>query len=193
MNMNESIRSIKTKGHTVYAHILPTKDVYFGRTKQQPYQRWVPRQYNGTFKKMIELYGWNNIEHIVIIDGLTYKQAKAVEGALIKQGRKDGFCINDRIGGNNDLKEYQRNWKKEHYERDKDKILARMKTPKYREKARLHDINRNQTPERKIYRRVCDYNRHHPDLKKETPLEAKQKYLQWGYIPDYIKSDDLFY
>lgn len=25
----------------------------------------------------------------------------------------------------------------------------------------------------------------------ETPLEAKRKYLESGYIPPYIKSDDL--
>ena len=176
----------------IYAHILPTKDVYFGETKQKTYQRWNPSAYNGKFKKLIELYGWDNIEHIIVAEGLTYRQARIIENALIIQGWKDGFCVNERISGINDLKEYQRKWKKEHYERDREKILERIKTPKYKEKARLRDIKRNQTTERKIYRRVCDYNRYHPDLKKETPLEAKQKYLQWGYIPDYIKSDDLF-
>lgn len=190
--MKESIRNIKTKGYCVYGHILPTKEVYFGNTKQQPYQRWAPHHYRHTvLNKAIKNYGWENIEHIVIIDGLTRRQAKIIEGALIKQGWKDGLCINERISGNNDRKEYDRNWKKEHYERDREKILERIKTTKYKEKARLRDIKRNQTPERKIYRRVCDYNRYHPDQIKETPLEAKQKYLQWGYIPDYIKNDDL--
>ena len=186
-----SLRDIKTSGHFVYAHILPNKLVYFGHSKQQPYQRWVPRQYKGKFKKMIDLYGWNNIEHIVIVDGLTKKEAKCIEGVLIKQGKKDGFCINDRISGNNDRKEYYRNWKREHYERDKEKLLLRQKTDKYKEMSRKCDHKRNSTPERKIYNRVCDFNRHHPDQIKETPLEAKTKYLQWGYIPDYIKSDDL--
>lgn len=47
------------------------------------------------------------------------------------------------------------------------------------------------TPEGKIYDRVHGFNQRHPDRIIETPLEAKQKYLQRGYIPDYIKSDDL--
>lgn len=52
-------------------------------------------------------------------------------------------------------------------------------------------VKQRSTPEGKIYNRVCAFNHYHPDQIKETPLEAKQKYLQWGYIPDYIKSDDL--
>ena len=184
------LRDIKTKGNWVYAHILPNKSVYFGHSGQQPYQRWAPHHYRTTIlNQAIKTYGWENIEHIVIIDGLTRRQAKIIEGALIKQGWKDGLCINERIGGNNDLKEYQRNWKKEHYERDREKILERRKSEKYKEKSRISDRKRNELPERKIYRRVCDYNRTHTP--KETPLEAKQKYLQWGYIPCYIKNDDL--
>ena len=48
-----------------------------------------------------------------------------------------------------------------------------------------------QTPEGKVYNRVNAFNQRHPDRAVETPLEAKLKYLETGYIPDYIKNDDL--
>lgn len=32
-------------------------------------------------------------------------------------------------------------------------------------------------------------NRNHTPI--ETPLEAKNKYLEYGYIPSYIKNDDM--
>lgn len=56
---------------------------------------------------------------------------------------------------------------------------------------RKAEAKRNATPERKIYKRVSSFNRRHPDLAIETPLEAKTKYLETGYIPTYIKHDDL--
>lgn len=47
------------------------------------------------------------------------------------------------------------------------------------------------TPEGKIYDRIHSFNQKHPDKVIETPLEAKNKYLEWGYMPSYIKNDDL--
>lgn len=50
---------------------------------------------------------------------------------------------------------------------------------------------RLQTPEGKVYNRVSAYNQAHPGQEIETPLEAKRKYLESGYVPTYIKHDDL--
>lgn len=61
----------------------------------------------------------------------------------------------------------------------------------HKEQVKQYNTKRNSTPERKIYIRVRDFNRYHPDRAIETPMEAKQKYLEYGYIPDYIKNDDL--
>lgn len=49
-----------------------------------------------------------------------------------------------------------------------------------------------ETPnEIKIYNRVAGFNKNNPEKAVETPLEAKRKYNENGYIPDYIKNDDL--
>lgn len=49
----------------------------------------------------------------------------------------------------------------------------------------------NNTPEKLIYNRVMGFNRAHPDRMVETGKEAQRKYLETGYIPDYIKNNDL--
>lgn len=158
----------KTEGYWVYAHITPEKDVYIGMSKQQPNQRWKPSAYKWkSLESYIKQYGWDNIEHRVLIDNLTKAQAEQIEDWFITQITQEGFCINKyRSGGiyRDNRKDY-----------DKD-YLKQIRS----------------TPEGKIYDRVNAYNQYHPDLAIETPLEAKQKYLDWGYIPSYVKNVDLY-
>ncbi len=61
----------------------------------------------------------------------------------------------------------------------------------HREELKLKRKSKNSKPEWKIYNRVSSFNKRHPDLAVETPMEAKAKYLETGCIPDYIKRDDL--
>lgn len=113
----------------------------------------------------IEQYGWENIEHKVLIDGLSKKQA---EDRLIQALSMNWLCINERRSGGirrNDKQAYDKEYRKQ------------------------YDKQRLSTPERIIYYRVRNYNKYHTPI--ETPMEGKQKYLQWGYIPVYVKNDDL--
>lgn len=95
-------------------------------------------------------------------------------------------------------------YRKEHYEEIKEHCEQYRKdhrdelNNKQKEYYQEHITERKQyakqwrsTIEGRIYDRVHSFNQKHPDRIIETPLEAKQKYLQRGYIPDYIKSDDL--
>lgn len=196
----------KTKGYWVYAHITPEKDVYIGMSKQQPSERWVSSLYNGTaLQQYIECFGWENIEHRVLIDNLTKAQAEQIEDWFITQITEEGFCINrQRSGGywRDNQKEYKKTWYETHkeerkvrYETNREEILEYQKV--YRETHRdeileqkkVYNKQRLSTQEGKIYNRVKGYNQTHTPI--ETPLEAKQKYLDWGYIPSYIKNDDL--
>ena len=48
--------------------------VYIGITKQKPENRWrngKGYKQNIKFYRAIEKYGWNNFEHIVLVDNLT--------------------------------------------------------------------------------------------------------------------------
>ena len=77
--------------------------------------------------------------------------------------------------------EQQKERQKDKYENDQE----------WRENHKKIMRNRISTSEGKIYNRVNAFNHDHPDRAIETALEAKNKYLQTGYIPDYIKNNDL--
>lgn len=71
--------------YTVYGHFVPSGKWYFGLTKQVPEKRWSNgKGYAGTFfGKAIEKYGWDNIYHNIILDGLSEQEACYLEKRLI--------------------------------------------------------------------------------------------------------------
>lgn len=212
--MNTKRKYPKVTGSWTYGHIVPENLIYIGRSDEpECCNRWKPSRYNGTeLQPYIEKYGWNNIKHIVFKDGLTPKQAEQLEGLLIAQAKIDGWCINKRNSGGEcrdnpaeynhknylshrkEVLERSKQYYSEHKEQKKDWL--KKYTEEHREQRREWEkkskLKQHSTPEGKIYNRVNAFNQKHPDLKIETALEAKQKYLETGYIPNYIKNNDLF-
>lgn len=137
----------KTTGHYNYCHILPNKMCYFGKSSQQPYYRWQPSRYKNTvLGPYIEEIGWDNIEHIVIQDGLTKRQSEVLEDWFIKNAKLDGFCINDRRSGgrwrdnpNKCHREYEKTEKRKEYRREYSK------TKKYKEYQRQYRLKKETT------------------------------------------------
>lgn len=89
---------------TVYKHTFPNNKVYIGITSQVPYKRW---KYGSGYttkvmKNAIEKYGWNNIQHEILFEGLTKEQAEAKEIELIKFYKSNdiNFGYNLASGGN---------------------------------------------------------------------------------------------
>lgn len=85
----------------VYMHIFPNEKRYIGITKQKPEYRW-GHNGNGYYQhKMltnaIRKYGWENIKHNIIFEGLTKKEAEDKEIELIafykSNQRKYGYNI----------------------------------------------------------------------------------------------------
>lgn len=109
----------KTTGYYCYCHITPDEMFYIGMSKQQPEDRWNPSKYKDkTLGPYIEKYGWKNIKHVVLKDGLTEDQARKLEGLLIEEAKQQGFCINDRRSGGikrDNLKE----WRRDYYNTEK--------------------------------------------------------------------------
>lgn len=162
----------KTEGYFVYAHTTPNGLYYVGMSKQQPRKRWNKSAYKepNSLAPYISEYGWENIQHKVLIDGLTKEQAEAWEDRIIQALSMNGMCINKhRSGGlcRDDRQAYHKQYSKQHNKQCRS------------------------TPEGKIYNRVAAYNHYHPDKAIETPMEAREKYLETCYIPAYIKHDDL--
>lgn len=174
----------KVTGSWTYGHIVvPEKLIYIGSSDEQECcKRWQPILYKGTeLYQYIEKHGWDNIQHIVFKDGLTPKQAEQLEDLLITQATIDGWCINKQGSGGywrDNQPECMKQYRKEHKEEIKEYYKQYYK-------------QYGSTPEGKIYNRVSSFNHLHPEKMIETPKEARDKYLETGYIPNYIKNNDL--
>lgn len=75
------------RNYCVYKHTCPNGKVYIGITGQNPLSRW--NKGNGYmdnehFFRAITKYGWDNIQHEILFEGLTKEEACAREKELIK-------------------------------------------------------------------------------------------------------------
>lgn len=86
--------------YSVYRHTTPSGRVYIGITRQRPEARW-QRGWgyytNLVFFRAINKYGWDNIKHEVLMEGLTENEAKQAEIELIAKhnatDRRYGYNI----------------------------------------------------------------------------------------------------
>lgn len=73
------------KRYYIYKHTTPNGKVYIGQTCKKPEQRWA----NGygykhqMFYNAIQKYGWDNISHEILFEGLTKEEADQKEIELI--------------------------------------------------------------------------------------------------------------
>lgn len=98
--------------YCVYKHTAPNGKVYIGVTRKKPNRRWNNGKgyiRNKHFYSAIQKYGWGNIKHEIVLEGLTKEQASQGERALIRlhkandpahgynhtSGGYDGYELND--------------------------------------------------------------------------------------------------
>ena len=174
--------------YSVYVHKVDTEDgpmYYVGTTGMNTKKRWVKNGYRTTaIFPYIEKYGWDNLEHAIVFETDNYKKSREVEDQLILFYTSIGKQINHRRSGlitANGKTAWTR------YKMHNDPDYAE----RQRYSFRMSKRRQLSKPEGKIYNRVNNFNRQHPDRIVETPLEAKRKYLESGYIPEYIKHSDL--
>lgn len=114
--------------YSLYIHEFPNDKVYIGITNRKVERRWgregsnyknSKRIYNAILK-----YGWNNIKHIVLYEGLTKEEAQLREIDLIKQydSTNKKFGYNTYLGGDLGGLGYK------HTEEEKQKIKDALKT-----------------------------------------------------------------
>lgn len=92
------------KDYKLYVHIAPNGKRYYGITKQKPKQRWANGKgyiKNKYFTSAINKYGWENIQHIVLHEGLDKEEAEELEQYMIQwyntANRNHGYNIS--LGG----------------------------------------------------------------------------------------------
>lgn len=83
----------ENRNYYVYQHVTPDGMYYFGVTKNIK-NRWRPYLYQNSLKPYIEKYGWDNIQHNILLRELTYEESRKTEDMLILSAREDGCCIN---------------------------------------------------------------------------------------------------
>lgn len=79
---------ISERTYCVYAHVFPNGKKYVGITCKRPNYRW--RGGNGypsniIMTRAIEKYGWENVKHIIVMDGVFSDVAERAEKELIKR------------------------------------------------------------------------------------------------------------
>ena len=93
------------KNYKIYCHIFPNGKRYFGQTKRDLEERFGK---NGSKYKdcpllwnAIQKYKWENIQHVLIKDGLTQEEANLYEQAYIKSYRTydERYGYNLALGG----------------------------------------------------------------------------------------------
>ena len=156
------------KLYIVYVHITPDGMHYYGVTNNHKH-RWGSDgiHYRDTsLNTYIEKYGWDNIQHIVLYENLTYEDALKIEDSLIISGWEKGNCINKRRSGNVSkddvyIREYQREYQQEYYEQNRDKLNQ------YQQE--YYEQNRE---------KILEYHRQYYQRKKE-----EKQFRELGYLP----------
>lgn len=150
--------------YTVYKHTSPSGKVYIGITKQRPEKRWDGgRGYKHCphMEAAIQKYGWDNIQHEILVTGATKETAEAIEIAMIARYRANDrrFGYNTDRGGSTGAK---------HTPETRARIGAanhtRIWTPEARQKLREYKLAHPTTPE--TAKRIGEANRgrkHRPE------------------------------
>ena len=94
-----------SKTACVYVHVFPNGKMYFGVTSQLPHERWGSDgrgyKYQPLIWRAIQKYGWNNIQHIVLFEGILFDEALKEEQRLIRKygTNEPDFGYNNTLGG----------------------------------------------------------------------------------------------
>lgn len=94
------------KKYIIYKHTAPNDKVYIGQTCQDPNKRFGRNGYgyrgSTLFYNAIQKYGWDNIKHEILFEGLTKEEANKIETELIYKyhSNEKEFGYNLQSGGN---------------------------------------------------------------------------------------------
>lgn len=92
-----------SRTYKIYRHTTPSGGVYIGQTGTKYVSNRWGRQGNNyrscpAFWNAIQKYGWDNIKHEILFEGLTKTEADEIEIKLISEA-KGGICYNIDSGG----------------------------------------------------------------------------------------------
>lgn len=179
--MINQIKLQMERKYIVYIHTCPNSKVYIGITNRKPEIRWNNGKgytYNLHFWHAIQKYGWDNIKHEILFEGLTEDEAKNKEKELIAKYKsnngKYGYNLTEGGDGTYGYK---------HTDKTKEKCRqARLgKTP--------WNKGKHTTEEAKEKSRLSHSGKHHTEQTKEkirqgmlgenNPMYGKHMSEEW--------------
>ena len=149
----------------VYRHTSPSGKYYIGITCQKVENRWGKngiKYYNknkrgqyvhSLFIRAIKKYGWNNLKHEVLYDGLGEKQAKLIEISLIRESKRLNLSYNITAGGDGLIGVSHESWlkNKKMPEWIKEKLRGKVRTEECKRALSLINKGRRSNyPSRKV-------------------------------------------
>ena len=170
------------KNYSVYVHVFPNGKLYIGSTRQIPTCRW--RKGSGyrnckTMNDAISEFGWDNIQHIVLFDGLEQQEAMSIERELIKKyhTQDPAYGYNTKNGG-----QYFNDHSEEFLESLRNRMIGnkysagRKMSDSHKEALRKANLGHNRTP--------TFLGKHHTEETKE--ILSKSRKDSWK-DPEYRK------
>lgn len=136
----------KVTGWWPYVIKTPNNMYYVGfgggvNGTEQIHQRWHPKLYEQTaLYQYIKEFGWENLEKVVLIDGLTEEEARKWEDKLICMYITMGCCINKNRSGN--ITKDKKKYCKEYYQNHKTKLKEMRKKYYQTHKEEIREYNK---------------------------------------------------
>lgn len=178
--------------YCVYRHTAPNGKVYIGITCRQPEIRWgaTGNKYknNKHFYNAIQKYGWNNIKHEILFDGLSEALAEAYEKWFIfvhnSSDRKYGY--NHTLGGDHGKMSAQTNFENS----QRGKLLIGPKNPFYGRTHTAHSKEKMREARLNNPDRFEQSKRAGLKSKEKTQKKVAQFDLSGNYIAEYESLSD---
>lgn len=172
--------------YSVYKHTTPSNKVYIGITRQRPERRWqngygYEKHGNIHWYNAIKKYGWNNIEHEILLSGLSEDEAKQKEIELIafydSTNRNNGYNISPG-GGAVSRESVLKRQKTRNItgvtKRESERMLSVWANPQKRAKITVAMQGKTRTEEQKKHYKAANAYR----IGKPLPDKTKEKISQ---------------
>lgn len=143
--------------YTVYKHTSPSGKVYIGVTSLRPKERWsggAGYVKNKHFYRAIKKYGWENIKHEILFDGLSKEDAFKTEIELIKEYRSNEREFGYNLGTGGEQGAIGSKWSDESRENHMKAIWSKPRNHSEEEKKRISvglKKHYSEHPEKKTY------------------------------------------
>lgn len=170
----------------VYQHKTPNGKYYIGITSLNVYRRWQNGlgYKNQFFGRAVIKYGWDNIEHKVLYEGLNQKEAELIEEDLIYYYKQQKLSYNVDNGSISSISKRTEESKK----KLSDALKKKWQDPEFREKMRLSNSKRKGTKNKMTPERIFKQEQklEKLELKRKENLENKI-ILQYNLKGEFVK------